>query len=452
MTMGRETLLRHFHSLTTDLFLLYTQITMNFRKYQLKNGLRIILSPIKESKSTTALVLVGTGSRYERKENNGISHFLEHMFFKGTKNRPKPQDVVSDLDAIGGEYNAFTSQECTGFWAKVSNHHLDVALNWLADILFHSKFSPREIEKEKGVVIEEINLYEDLPSRKIFHNWLHLLYGRQPLGWPVLGTKENVKKINQKMLLSYLQSQYQATNTVLCLSGNLPSLSSVVKKISKVFRFDSTNEFCSPLKIKDTQKKPGVSVEYKKTDQSHLIVGFRGLDINHPDQYALQLISTILGGYMSSRLFVEVREKRGLAYHISSVVEFFTDTGFIAARAGVSNNRIEEAIKVILQEFKKIQKGNISITELNKAKENLIGRLFLSLESSDEIATWLAEQEVFRNKILTPQQIANRIKKVELTDLKRVAREIFRPQRLNLAIIGPFKNREVFENILQDYA
>ncbi|HHD92477.1 MAG TPA: insulinase family protein [Candidatus Portnoybacteria bacterium] len=424
---------------------------MKFKKYQLKNGLRIILSPIKDCQSVTALALIGTGSRYEKQENNGISHFLEHMFFKGTKNRPRPQDVVEDLDLIGGEYNAFTSHEYTGFWAKVAAPHLDLTLDWLSDILLNSKFSQQEMEKEKNVIVEEINLYQDSPMKKIYFNWLHLLYGQQSLGMPILGPKKNVENANRKMLLDYFQKQYQAKNTVICLSGKVSDSPSLIKKIEKYFANISNGDPASAQLIDDQQGNSSISVEYKKTDQSHLIIGFRGIGMNNPNRYVLQLISTILGGYMSSRLFVEVREKRGLAYYIKSAADFFTDTGSIVAQAGVANQKIQESIRVILQEFKKIQEGKISQKELNKAKENLIGRLALSLETSDDVATWLAEQEVLKNKILTPKQLSQKISKITLTDVKKMSREIFSPNRLNLAIIGPFKEKKPFEKLLEKY-
>ena len=426
---------------------------MIFKKYQLKNGLRVILSPIKDCQSMTALVLVGTGSRYENRGNNGISHFLEHMFFKGTKKRPRPQDVVEDLDLIGGEYNAFTSHEYTGFWAKVAAPHADLALDWLSDILLSSKFSQSEMDKEKNVIIEEINLYQDYPMKKIYHNWLHLLYSQQSLGWPILGPKKNVERADRKMLIDYFKSQYQTKNTVICLAGGIADSSSLIKKVEKYFAGFSNGQPKPAQPIDDQPGKLSVSVEYKKTDQSHLMIGFRGMGMDNPDHYALQLISTILGGYMSSRLFVEVREKRGLAYYIRSSADFFTDTGFIAAQAGVANKKIQEAIKVILQEFKKIQEGKISQKELDKAKENLIGRLTLSLETSDELAAWLAEQEVLRNEILSPQQLSQKISKVTLAEVKRVAREIFSSEKLNLAVIGPFKEKEkqLFKRLMEKY-
>ena len=418
-----------------------------FKKTILQSGLRVLTVPMPNAKTVTVLVLVGTGSKYETKEINGISHFLEHMFFKGTKKRPTPAKIVEELDSIGGEYNAFTSKEHTGYYAKVDVNHLDLALDWISDIFLNSKFDAGEIEKEKGVILEEINMYLDLPMHYVGHLWEELLYNGQPAGWPIWGTKEVVANLKREQFLKYLFSQYTAKNTLICLAGNFDE-ASILGKIEKYFKGLETSGFKDKEKVIEKQSEPGLLVHFKETDQTHLCLGARGYDIFHKDKYIFNILGTILGGFMSSRLFQEVREKKGLAYYIRTSAETNTDSGYLVTQAGVTNLKAEEAIKTILNEYRKIKETKISDEELSRAKEHVKGNMLLNLETSDELASFIAGQEILKKEILTPEKVFAEIDKVTAEDVQRVAFDIFKPEKLNLALIGPFKEKEKFEKIL----
>ena len=419
-----------------------------FKRTTFKNGLRVLTVPVAGTKTVTVLVLVGTGSKYETKEINGISHFLEHMFFKGTKKRPTPAKIVEELDRIGGEYNAFTSKEHTGYYAKVNFKHFDLALDWISDIFLNSQLDEREIAKEKGVILEEINMYLDTPMHYVGHLWEQVLYNDQPAGWPIWGSKEVVSSLKQKQFLEYLSSQYSAKNTVVCIAGNFDK-AKVSKKVENYFYALTRNNFREKVKVLENQKKPEALIHFKNTDQTHLCLGVRGYNTFHPDKYIFRILSTILGGFMSSRLFQEVREKKGLAYYIRTGVESNTDTGYLVTQAGVANSKTSEAIKTILAEYKKIKDKGVGQEELSKAKENIKGSMLLNLETSDELASFIAGQEILKKEILTPEQVFAKIDKVSIDDIQRVAQDIFKPEKLNLALIGPFKDKNKFESLLK---
>ncbi len=420
-----------------------------FKKITLKNGLRLILVPQRASQSTTVLVLFGVGSKYETKQLNGISHFLEHMFFKGTKKRPSTLTVSEALDRVGGQYNAFTDKEMTGYWAKVAPDYLDTALDWVSDILLNSKFEKQEIQREKGVIKEEINMYQDTPMRYVGKLWEGLLYGDQPAGWFIAGTKETVDKMTRQDFLSYLRTHYRVQNAVVCLAGKLPSETQLKNKVSKYFSQMAKGSSPDKLAVKEKQSKSGMLIHYKATDQTHLCLGVRAYDIFHKDRYALMVLSAILGGMMSSRLWIAVREKRGLAYYVRTSAQAYTDSGFLMTQAGVANNKAEEAIEAILKEYRRIRDQKVPADEIKKVKDNLMGSLRLGLETSDELASWVGLQEILKKEILTPKLLFSKIKAVSAQDLQRVARDIFQPQKLNLALIGPFKERAKFEKLLK---
>lgn len=418
-----------------------------FKKTRLKNGLRIITVPQKSAQAITVLVLVGTGSKYETKEQNGISHFLEHMYFKGTKKRPNLQAVAESLDKVGGLYNAFTCEEYTGYFAKVKDSHFDLALDWVSDILLNSILPEKEIEKERGVIIEEINMYYDHPMNYVQILWPKLLYGDQPAGWPIAGTRESVKRISRLDLINYLKTQYVASNTLVCLSGNFRE-KLAIKEVERYFSDIKIGNAKKKPKVFEKQKKPGLILETRKTDQTHLCLGVRGYNLFHPQRYVLELLGTILGGMMSSRLFLQVREKLGVAYYISTGVESNPDSGFLVTVAGVENKSLEDAIKVILKEYKRISQEKISPEELKKAKDYTKGKMALSLETSDAQATFYGLQELLEKKILTPEKIYKKIDEVRAEDILRVAKDVFRSEKLNLAFIGPFKDKLKFRRLL----
>lgn len=419
-----------------------------FKKTTLKNGLRIITVPQKRTQAVTVLVLVGAGSKYERKENNGISHFLEHMYFKGTKKRPSPIAIAELLDKVGGIYNAFTSQEYTGYFAKVETSNFELALDWVADIFLNSTFPEKEIEKEKGVIIEEINMIYDHPVAHIGVLWPKLLYGDQPAGWNIAGTKESVTGLNRQKLLEYMKKQYLAQNTILCLAGNIEEK----KAINLTKKYFAKIKMGQPLKkpkVIEKQEKPQCLLEERKTDQTHLYLGVRGYNLFHPQRYVQELLAAILGGMKSSRLFIKIREELGIAYYIDTEAEEDPDSGFLVTRAGVDNQKVEKAIFTILREYKKITEKKISKPELKKAKDNIKGKLALFLETSDALASFYAGQELLEKEILTPKEIFAKIDKITANDILKVAKDIFKPEKLNLALIGPFRDKKPFEKLLK---
>jgi predicted Zn-dependent peptidase len=419
-----------------------------FQKHVFKNGLRLVTVPMKNTKAVTVLVLVGTGSKYETKEINGISHFLEHMFFKGTKKRPSTLELIKSLDSVGGNYNAFTGQERTGYWAKVDKKHLDIALDWVSDIYLNSKIGQKEIDIEKGTIIEEINMFLDNPKRHVIDLWDNLLYGDQPSGWSVAGKKEVVAKLKRKQFIDYLKNHYSSKNTVVVVAGNVNE--KVLKnKVQKSFKTINMKKPKDRQKVVEKQTEPKNLIHYKKTDQTHLCLGVRGYNLFHKDRYALVVLRALLGGGMSSPMWLSVRERQGIAYYIGVHVDKNLDSGFLLTQAGVNNNKVEKAIKTIIEEYKKIRDKKTSSQQLKKAKEYIKGKMILNIESSDDWVGFYGMQELFENKILTLDEKLAKIERVTANDIQRVAKDIFRPEKLNLALIGPFKDKKRFEKLLK---
>ncbi|MFH0930029.1 MAG: pitrilysin family protein [Candidatus Moraniibacteriota bacterium] len=426
---------------------------MHFKKTTFKNGLRLITAPMKDTNTVTVIVAVAAGSKYETKNVSGISHFLEHMFFKGTKKRPKTKDIAESLDAVGGEFNAYTSQESTAYYAKVDKEHLSLAIDVVSDIFLNSKIEEKEIEKERGVILQEINMYEDNPMMSVGEEFENLLYGDQPAGWKVIGMKENIAAVGRKDFVDYIQKFYNASNTVVCAVGNFGEIgeSGVIGEIGKIFSKMQNGNENKKQKTTEKQAKPQLKIKHKKTDQAHLVLGFRGYNMFHKDRFALALLANILGGTMSSRLFLSVREKLGLAYYVSASDDESSDCGYFSVRAGVDTNKakIEKTVKTIISEIKKMKAKGVSEKELKKSKDNLRGKMALSLESSDEVAAFLAGQELGRREIKKPDEIIRRIDKVKKDDILRVARDIFVNNGMNLALIGPIEEKEFLERILK---
>lgn len=428
----------------------------NYLKKTLLNGLRLITVPLKGTRSVTVLVSVAAGSRYESKQLNGISHFLEHMFFKGTKKRPTAFDITSLIDSVGGVFNAHTGKESTGFYIKTAAKHLPLSLDVLTDILTSSLFNPQEIEKERGVIIEEINMREDMPMATVSEVFDALLYSPTPLGQRIIGQKENIKRIQRKDFLAYLERFYRPKNMVVTVAGECSRLRRpFIQKILSLADSRLTVRGVPAGHLRRgtysfSQTKPQLKLHYKKTEQAHFCLGVRAFKRIHPDRYVLAVLATILGGNMSSRLFTEVREKRGLAYYIKTDTSRFQETGHLVSQAGVDIGKIQEAIKVILNEYRKManSEGQIANSELKKAKEFLKGRLILALEDSYGVAELYADGELLENKIRTPEEIIKGIEKVTVSDLARVAKKIFLPKNLNLAVIGPYKKEAPFLKLL----
>jgi len=412
-----------------------------YKKTTLNNGLRIITVPVKNANSVTVLILVGTGSKYETKDINGISHFLEHMFFKGTKKRPDTLKISETLDSIGGEYNAFTSKEITGFWARVDKKHTDIALDWISDMFLNSKFEEEEIQREKGVIVEELNMYLDTPTAYVSELFEDLLYGDQPAGWRIIGEKENILSFNREKILNYFNGHYSTGNTVICVAGAV-NAKDIQQKINKYFAKVKKTELPQKVLTKEEQKEPGVLIHYKKTDQTHFCLGVRAYNMFDERRYALNLMAIILGGNMSSRLFISVRERNGLAYHVHTSIDTMTDIGYLVTQAGIKNNSLEKAIELVLAEYKDLKEKKITPKELKKAKDYLRGTMALSLDASDTQASFFAMQEVMGQKVLSPEEKLKLIDKVTINDINKIAKDIFLPEKLNLSVIGPVEESE----------
>ena len=424
---------------------------MHPQVFALKNGLQVIFIDTKTFPTLTTLLLVGAGSRYENNKNNGIAHFFEHMAFKGSRKYPNSFIISSTVEGFGGVFNAFTSKDHTGYWIKATNKHFENMIDVIADMIQTPKLLEEEIEREKGVIVEEINMYEDLPQRKVGETFETLLYKGSPLGFDIAGTKETVQSFNRSTFTNYINNLYHPNNAVLVVAGGLFGLplSDYLNIIEKKFSGWKPGKKSSFTKIKETQTKPQMLIKYKKTEQVHIALGFRAFSFNDDRKYALNLLATILGGGMSSRLFIQVRERRGLCYYISSGGEFYHDCGNFVTNAGVTNNldKVKEAIKTILGEHNRVKKVDIKKEELIKVREMIKGRLMLSMEDSMNIASFFGTRKILQNEILTPQEIIEKIEAVSLSEIVDLAKDIFKPEKLNLALIGPFEEKD-FKNTL----
>ncbi|MBI2613476.1 MAG: insulinase family protein [Candidatus Levybacteria bacterium] len=422
---------------------------MQFHRKVLPNGLRVITVPMPSFESATVMVMVGAGSRYETRLNNGISHFLEHMAFKGTKKRPTAMDISSLIDGMGGQFNASTGKEVTAYYIKSEVNKVEVSLDVLSDMLSNSLFDAKEIEKEKGVILEEISYHDDNPTHRIGDVYERLLYGDSPMGWNIDGEKEIIKKVKREDFINYMKSLYSPHNMTVVIAGGIESKKAeqlADKYLGKMSRFDTLKYG----KFEENQTNSAVLIKTKKTEQTHLAIGFRTVKLEHPDKYSLELLAAILGGGMSSRLFHEVREKRGLGYYISTSADSYQDAGSLVTMAGVDSKRVKEAIKVILGEHEKIAnlKSQISKEELKKAKEYLKGHLVLSLENSRSVAYYYAAQELLERETENPADVIKKIDAVTVEQIEKVAKKYFVEKGLNLAIIGNFEDRQSFENLL----
>lgn len=421
---------------------------MKFTKKVLKNGLRVITVPMKDNPTVTVLVLVEAGSKYETKTVNGVSHFLEHMCFKGTIKRPKAIDISKELDALGSQYNAFTAHEYTGYYAKSDAKHFKQILDIVSDIYLNSTFPEAEMQKEKGVIIEEINMYEDMPNRHVQDLMMKLLYGDQPAGWNIAGEKKNILGMRRGDFVKYKSEHYVPKATVLIVAGQVNE-KEVMKEVNKIFGHLKFSEKIQKVKVKEEQRKPDVLAKFKKTDQTHFVLGVRTYDLFDKKNSTLSVLGGILGGGMSSRLFQKLREEMGVGYYVRAYNDAYTDHGFFQISAGVDNKRIDEVLEAVLEECRRLKTEKISLEELNKVKECLIGNMKLSLESSDDIANFYGGQELLKHELKNAEEKANEIRKVTASQIQNLARNIFKNNKLNLAVIGPFKEKAKFSKTLK---
>ncbi len=421
---------------------------MKFSKKVLKNGLRVITVPMKDNPTVTVLVLVATGSKYENKNNNGISHFLEHMCFKGTVKRPKAVDISKELDALGSQYNAFTAQEYTGYYAKSDARHFNQIFDIVSDIYLNSAFPEAEMQKEKGVIIEEINMYEDMPHKHVQDLMMKLLYGDQPAGWNITGSKGNILNMKREDFLNYHQKHYLPEATVLVVAGRVTE-KQVLEQVNKIFKNIKSGRKGQKIKVREKQLKPEVLISFKETDQTHFILGMRTYDLFSKKSVVLSVLGGVLGGGMSSRLFIKLREEMGVGYYVRAYNDSYTDHGFFQISAGVDNKRINEVIRAVLEECIKLKTTLVSEEELKKVKECMIGNMKLSLESSDDIANFYGGQELLKRQIRSAETKAKEIREVTARQIQALAKDIFKNQKLNLALIGPFREKNKFLELLK---
>ncbi len=408
---------------------------MKYMHKKLPNGIRVILHPMQNTETVTVMTLVETGSKYESRKQNGLSHFLEHMCFKGTTKRPTSFLISKELDEIGAQYNAFTSHEYTGYYAKSADNHFERIFDVVSDIYLNPLFPEKEIEKEKGVIIEEINMYQDDPKRHVFEVFMRALYGDQPAGWPITGSQENVTNMKRKDFVSYHTTHYIPEKTLIVISGKFDT-QHAEKLIKKTFGSIEKKKALVKNKTKDTQTNPVIVIEKKKTDQIHFVMGFRSVNLYDADSHVFDVLNAILSGGFSSRLLMKLREELGAAYYVGSFSDPFTDHGFFGIRAGVTKTKITLVLREIVTILTELCESEITPDELAKAKEYCIGGMKLDLETSDAYANFLGGQAIVRKPIESLADIERAISGVTTQDIQRIAKKTFNLKKITIALIG----------------
>jgi predicted Zn-dependent peptidase len=413
----------------------------------------VILAPMNNTEAVTLLVLVGAGSRYETKKINGVSHFLEHMFFKGTKSRPKPGQVLRELDKIGADHNAFTTKEATGFWVKTSAKDFDIALDVISDILLEPLFKEEETEKERNVIFQEIDMRNDNPRLKTQENLENIVFGDQPVGWDIAGSKKSMAAIKRGDIINYEAENYLSENMAVVAAGNFDK-EKIFAKIGLAFAPVKKGKNKNFIKAKNFQKETQVKIFNKETDQTHLALAIRAYDMYDEKRYALDLLSILLGGNSSSFLYSEIREKLGLAYYVYSWSDQLRDCGYLGMAAGIPHGKLGAVVEKIVSICSKIKQGDISQNDLDSAKSYLRGQTALRFEASDEVAHFVASQELFYNEIKQPSDILKKIEAVKKKEILKIAEELFRPEKFSLAVVGRHNGGEkinkFYKKILAD--
>jgi predicted Zn-dependent peptidase len=418
-----------------------------YQKITLENGLRLVSESMPHTRSVAISFFIGTGSRYETDKQAGISHFIEHMCFKGTRKRPTSVDVCTVIEGVGGLLNAGTDKELTIYWCKVARPHFDSALDVMADILTDSVFDPAEIEKERQVIIEEINMSLDSPAQRTSMLIDELLWPEHPLGRDIAGSRESVGAISRDMMLAYMAAQYRPDNTVLAIAGDIVpgEIAAAVGRAFHGWKNQPPRAAFSPYRDKTLRR---VCIENRDNEQTQLCLALPGISIVHPDRFKLDLLNVILGEGMSSRLFTVIRDKLGLAYSIQSYVEHFLDTGAITVSAGVDAKNLPVAVKAVLAELARLTEP-IPETELAKAKELFKGRILLRMEDSRSVAGWLGGQEILTGRIQTVDEVIGIVERITAGELQSLAKELLKPDRMRLAVVGPVAPETPLEDLLK---
>jgi predicted Zn-dependent peptidase len=419
-----------------------------YQRTVLDNGLRILTSTMPHTHSVSIAFFIGVGSRYESDEQSGASHFIEHMLFKGTAKRPTAKAIAIAIEQIGGIFNASTGQEESTYWAMVTRPHLDIAIDVLVDMLRHARFDPSQIDKERDVIIKEINLTLDTPNDLVHLLTNQLVWPNHPLGRDVAGSKESIANLDRNELLAFMNRHYRPNNTVISVAGNVKH-GAVVRQIAACLDDWSRGETASYQPARDSQNKPRVRIHNQDTKQAYFCLSVPGLPRDHPDRLNLRLLNTVLGEGMSSRLFTSVRQKRGVACNCRSYISALYDTGVAGTYAGVDPEHIGDAITAILEEWSRLKQEEILPQELARAKDFIKGQLMLSMEDSFSVALWFGSQEILFSEILTYEEAIEAIKAITAADIHRVAEKLFLREKLNLAVVGPFNSEDGFRKLLQ---
>ncbi len=420
-----------------------------FHQTKLTNGIKVILSPNAATRAVSMLVLVKVGSRFEKGSSNGVSHFVEHLMFKGTQKRPSTLIISRELDSIGADYNAYTGKESTGYYIKAESTHLPMLADMLADMTTNSLFAKEEVERERGTILEEINMYLDNPMAKVEDLFEEDLFGSaSSLGRHVIGTPPAIKHMKRRELVNYWQKHYHANNIIISISGNFQkarTLSILQKQFGSIKR--GKRNRVKPLA--SNISKQAFTAHRKETSQCHAVLGFPGVSYEHKDKYALGLLSIILGGNMSSRLFIQVRERLGLCYFIRSSSDTMEDTGTFTIQAGLDLKKFDKAMAAIATELADIKTNGVNGDELQSAKEYVKGKMALSQEDSLDVASFYAGQALFARKIQTPEEVFRKVDKVRLADVKKAANRILDRKKLHLTTLSPFKSVKQFARFLR---
>ena len=418
-----------------------------YRKTAFDNGLRVITSTMPHGRSVCVAILVGAGSCYETDDEAGISHFVEHLFFKGTERRPTAKEISEDIEGIGGIINGSTDKEVTVLWCKVASPHFPIALDVLSDLLLNSRFDNKDIERERQVIVEEINMNLDIPQNRVNMLIDELLWPQQPLGREIVGYKETVSALTREQLVNYVHRRYMANNAVLSVAGNIQH-EDAIAQIKPLFDKWSAGELSTGYITDDKQTGPRLRIERKDIQQAHVCLAVHGFSYSHPQRFTLDLLNTVLGGGMSSRLFTEIRERKGLAYDIHSSTDHFRNSGALTIYAGVDPKKVEIAVTAILEELSKIKQG-VPAGELTRAKELSKGRLYLRFEDSHHVALWYGVQEILMQQILDIDDVVSIVDAITLDELRQVAEKVLTDSGLNLAVTGPVDEAKPLKQLLK---
>jgi len=407
--------------------------------HKLSNGVTTVIVPLPDTTSAAATVLVRTGLSHEQRPIRGISHFLEHMCFKGTVSRPSPLAIASSFERLGAVNNAFTSRDVTGYWAKVAPRHLNDVLDLLADMYFHPLFDRREIEKEKGVIVEEINMYEDNPRWNVERLLEETMYGDRHAGWAVAGTRQTVRAVTKEKLRAYRRAHYNGASTIVIIAGNV-DVRDVERRTKALFKPLTRGTARRISEVPNAQRTVQTAAHVKKLDQVHMALGVKTFSLYSPHRFTLGVLSKVLGGGMGSRLFQRIREKMGAAYYAASSASLFATHGILDVGMGVTISKADEALRAAVEELARMAKEPVSDEELSRAKEHMIGRLYLSLETPDEIADFYGDQVAMHERLKSPRDIERAVWGVSATAVQRLAQHLMKPNALTVTAVGPDVN------------